>query len=174
MTRPSDLPGLLLELIRSIGLLHMVDAGVAVQVSLSELFALHELTADDGLAQQELTVRLHLDKSTVSRLVAGMEARGLLVRERDPGNRRIVRLSISPAGHRLHEDLAQAMRAHQQAVLAAMTAPERVALETGLVGLLRALHQTCRGCHDDLSHGVSLSHGARRNGGYRSVTRTTA
>jgi DNA-binding MarR family transcriptional regulator len=132
---------LLLELIRSIGLLHIVDDGAPGQVSLSELFALHELAARDGLAQQELTVRLHLDKSTVSRLVAGLEARGLLVRERDPGNRRIVRLSITPAGHRLHQDLAKAMRTRQQSVLAAMTAPERASLGAGLAGLLRALHQ---------------------------------
>ncbi len=141
MTRREDLHGLLLELVRSIGTLHLVDGGPAGQVSLSEVFALHELDSGEGLAQQELAARLRLDKSTVSRLVAGLEARGLLVRQRDRDNRRIVRLTITPAGHALHRDLAQAMHARQQSVLAAMTASERAALGTGLIGLLRALHQ---------------------------------
>ena len=143
MIRPdgADLHGLLLDLVRSVGLLHVVDAEAVGQVSLSEIFALHELDAGDGLAQQELASRLRLDKSTVSRLVAGLEARGLLLRERDPDNRRIVRLSITPAGHRMHVDLAAGMHARQECVLAAMTPAERAALGTGLAGLLRALHE---------------------------------
>jgi DNA-binding MarR family transcriptional regulator len=138
----ADLHGLLLELVRSVGLLHVVDAGNSGQVSLSEAFALHELDADGGLAQQELAARLQLDKSTVSRLVAGLQARGVLARERDPDNRRIVRLSLTPAGHRLHQNLAQAMHAHQQTLLATMTPAERAALTTGLAALVRALHRS--------------------------------
>jgi DNA-binding MarR family transcriptional regulator len=136
----AELHGLLLQLVRSVGLLQVVDAGPAGQVSLSELFALHELDSGGDLTQQELAARLRLDKSTVSRLVAGLEERGLLARERDPGNRRLVRLTITEGGHRLHRGLARAMHDHQQTVLAAMTATERVALGTGLTGLLRALH----------------------------------
>ncbi len=130
----------LLELVRSIGFLQVAAAGVDGQVSLSELFTLHEL--DGGsLAQQELAARLRLDKSTVSRLVAGLEDRGLVVRERDPANRRIVQLSITDAGRRLHHELGRAMHARQAPVLEGMTAAERTALSTGLTGLLRALHE---------------------------------
>ncbi len=138
----AELHGLLRELVRSVGLLHVADAGTTGQVSPSEIFAVHELDTRGGLSQQELAATLQLDKSTVSRLVAGLESRGLLVRARDPDNRRIVRLSLTPAGHRLHVDLADAMHDHQRSVLAAMTASERAALGTGLTGLLRALHQT--------------------------------
>jgi DNA-binding MarR family transcriptional regulator len=99
------------------------------------------------VSQQELAERLRLEKSTVSRLVAGLEVRGLLVRERDPANRRFVRLSLTPAGQRLHVDLARAMHERQGAVLAAMTPSERAALQTGLVGLLRVLHHSL---HDSL------------------------
>jgi DNA-binding MarR family transcriptional regulator len=146
----ADLHGLLLDLVRSVGLLHVVDPGTAGSggsVSVSELFALHELDAGGGLSQQELAERLRLEKSTVSRLVAGLEVRGLLVRERDPANRRFVRLSLTAAGQRLHVDLARAMHERQGAVLAAMTPSERAALQTGLVGLLRALHHLL---HDSL------------------------
>lgn len=144
MTREDEgeLHRLLLELVRSAGLLHVAGAGSAGQVSLSELLALHELDAGGALAQQELAAKLQLDKSTVSRLVAGLETRSLLIRQRDPNNRRIIRLSLTPAGRRLHLDLAQAMHARQRTVLAAMTAPERTALAAGLAGLLRALSES--------------------------------
>jgi DNA-binding MarR family transcriptional regulator len=130
---------LLLELVRSIGML-LADPE-AGQTSTSELFALHELDSDHGLAQHELAARLRLDKSTVSRLVAGLEARGLLLRHRDPDNRRIVRLALTPAGHRLHRALARALHERQDQVLAAMSDSEQAALATGLTALLRALHQ---------------------------------
>lgn len=171
----ADLHGLLLDLVRSIGLLHGAEprlhgpsgshtSGGADrsggshpsggshtsgrtgrsegQVSVSELFALHELDASGGLAQHELADLLRLEKSTVSRLVAGLEHRGLLVRERDPGNRRFVRLSLTPAGQRLHLDLARAMHDRQRSVLGSLTPSERSALETGLTALLRVLHHS--------------------------------
>lgn len=135
-----DVHHLLLDLVRSIGLLHVADVGPVGPASLSELFALHDLDVAEGLSQQELATRLRLDKSTVSRLVAGLERRGLLVRERSPHNRRVVELFLTERGRALHRDLGAAMHAHQQVVLGAMTAAERAALHTGLAGLLRALH----------------------------------
>lgn len=135
----ADLHSLLLGLHRSVGLLHTLDAGPVGEVSASELFALHELDAGEDLSQQDLAHRLRLDKSTVSRLLAGLERQGLVARHRDPHNRRLVRLSLTAAGKRLHRHLADEMHAHQQMVLSSMTASERAALRTGLAGLLRAL-----------------------------------
>lgn len=137
----ADLHELLLELVRSVGLLQVADVGRVGRLSLSEAFALHELDDGQGLAQQDIATRLRLDKSTVSRLVVGLEARGLLVRERDPNNRRIVRLSLTDAGREVHQAVARAMQARQRHVLAAMTASERTALALGLGGFLRGLHQ---------------------------------
>jgi len=138
----ADTHTMLFELVRSVSLLHVLDAGGAGTASMSELFALHELDSTPGMAQNELADRLRLDKSTVSRLVAGLESRGLVTRERDTGNRRFVRLSITPAGRRLHERVGRSLHQRQQEVLAAMTASERSALDVGLGGLLRALHST--------------------------------
>jgi DNA-binding MarR family transcriptional regulator len=138
----ADTHAMLFELVRSVSLLHVLDGGAAGPASMSELFALHELDSTPGLAQNELADRLRLDKSTVSRLVAGLESRGLVTRERDTGNRRFVRLSITPAGRRLHQRVGRGLHKRQQEVLEAMTAEERSALDVGLAGLLRALHST--------------------------------
>jgi DNA-binding MarR family transcriptional regulator len=56
-------------------------------------------------SQQDLAARLHLEKSTVSRMAAGLEQRGLVVRERDPGNRRLYRLRLTERGAELRAAL---------------------------------------------------------------------
>jgi DNA-binding MarR family transcriptional regulator len=137
---PGELHDLLLDLVRSVGLLHLVDAGPGVPGSPSEIFALHELDANGGLAQQDLAHRLTLDKSTVSRLVAALERRGLVHQERDPANRRISRLHLTEAGRAVHAQIAAAFHHRHLEILADMTAQERAALSTGLTALLRTLH----------------------------------
>lgn len=137
---PEPLHGLLMELVQASGLLQPgSDQGPAV--SLSELFAIHELDADGPLAQRDLTERLRLDKSTVSRLVAGLVRKGYVARERDPANRRLDRLLVTEDGRRAHRELRDAFHSRHVRVLDAMTADEREALRTGLTGLLRALHE---------------------------------
>ena len=136
---PEPLHGLLMELVQASGLLQPELGNGDHAVSLSELFAIHELDADGPLAQRDLTERLRLDKSTVSRLVAGLVRKGYIARERDPANRRLDRLHVTDAGRVAHREIREAFHARHLEVLAAMTETERTALVTGLTGLLRAL-----------------------------------
>ena len=68
------------------------------QVSSSEARALIELVTARGIAQGELAGLLGLEKSTVSRLAAGLERKGWIRRGRDEGNQRYVRLYLTPEG----------------------------------------------------------------------------
>jgi len=61
--------------------------------------------------------------------------------ERDPANRRDVRVSLTPAGRRAHRGLTRVLHARQRDVVTAMTEAERAALRTGVTALLRALAQ---------------------------------
>lgn len=137
---PEPLHGLLMQLVQASGLLQPELADAGHSVSLSELFAIHELDVDGPLAQRDLTERLRLDKSTVSRLVAGLVRKGYVARERDPANRRVDRLLVTDAGRTAHREIREAFHARHVQVLAAMSDAEREALLTGLSGLLRALH----------------------------------
>src|SRR6266852_1054142 len=78
------------------------DAGQAADgqlaVSASEARALIELVAARGIAQGELGSLLGLEKSTVSRLAAGLERKGWIRRGRDEGNQRYVRLYLTRDG----------------------------------------------------------------------------
>jgi DNA-binding MarR family transcriptional regulator len=130
---------LLQELTRAIGMLHHSLPGEPI--TLSQVFALHELDQGRPLSQQELAERLGLDKSSVSRLAADMETKGLLVRERDPANRRFYRLRLTDQGRAYHARAGAAFRERVAPLLDAMTAAERAALVKGLGGLIRVMRE---------------------------------
>jgi len=108
-------------------------------VSASEARALIELVSARGIAQGELATVLGLDKSTVSRLAAGLERKGWLRRGRDEANQRYVRLYLTPEGREVAGRLWQAWQSRQARILAALSADERAGLSTGLAGLVRGL-----------------------------------
>jgi DNA-binding MarR family transcriptional regulator len=134
---------LIMELVRTAGILRAEEPGPTRTLPLSHTFALHEIDrADEELSQRDLAERLGLEKSTVSRLAAHLEALGLLVRERDPENRRSYRLRITSAGRTLHEHLGRAAEARYEAISSSLTEAERDALLVGLPALIRAVHRS--------------------------------
>ena len=132
---------LMMELVRVIGLVELDRLVVGQPISLSQAFAVHELDADVPLSQRELAERLHLEKSSVSRMAAEMERNGLLVRERHPDNRRLYRLRLTARGRALHRDIAAAFHQRYVRWTSAMTAAELDALLAGLVALVRAVRE---------------------------------
>jgi DNA-binding MarR family transcriptional regulator len=108
-------------------------------LSASEARALIELVSARGIAQGELASLLGLDKSTVSRLAAGLERKGWIRRGRDEGNQRYVRLYLTPQGGDVAARVWQAWQSRQARILAALSADERAGLSAGLGGLVRGL-----------------------------------
>jgi DNA-binding MarR family transcriptional regulator len=108
-------------------------------VSASEARALTELLAAHGIAQGQLATLLGLEKSTVSRLAAGLEGKGWIRRGRDERNHRYVRLYLTPQGRAVADRLWQAWQSRQERILAGLTAEERAGLALGLRGVLRGL-----------------------------------
>jgi DNA-binding MarR family transcriptional regulator len=134
-----ELHHLLMDVVRAAGLLQPDQAVPGQAVSLSQVFALHELDTATPLSQRELADRLGLEKSTVSRLAAEMERKGLLARERDPDNRRLYRLRLTDEGRALHVSIASVFHEQFRRWLAAMSPAERDALHVGLPALVRAI-----------------------------------
>jgi len=113
-------------------------AGVP-QLSGSEARALIELVKARGIAQGELASLLGLEKSTVSRLAAGLERKGWIRRGRDEGNQRYVRLYLTAEGGAVAARLWNAWHSRQARILGALTPEERDGLSAGLRGLVRGL-----------------------------------
>lgn len=108
-------------------------------MSASEARALIELVSARGIAQGELAAVLQLDKSTVSRLAAGLERKGWVRRGRDEDNQRYVRLYLTPEGAQMANRVWQAWHSRQARILAALSNDERAGLIAGLGGLVRGL-----------------------------------
>ena len=135
------LHALLMDVVRAAGLLQPDETIPGQTVSMSQAFALHELDSGTLLSQRDLAERLRLEKSSVSRMAAEMERKGLLVRERDPDNRRQYRLRLTDRGHAMHVRMASTFHMQYEQWVAAMTRAERVALLKGLPALVRAISQ---------------------------------
>jgi DNA-binding MarR family transcriptional regulator len=108
-------------------------------VSPSEARALIELISARGIAQGELAGLLGLEKSTVSRLAAGLERKGWIRRGRDEDNQRYVRLYLTESGRKVAAQVWAAWQSRQARILGSLSAEERTGLSAGLRGLVRGL-----------------------------------
>lgn len=105
----------------------------------SEARALIELASARGIAQGQLAAMLGLEKSTVSRLAAGLERKGWVRRGRDGENQRFVRLYLTPQGGEVAARVWQALLSRQARILSGLSNDERAGLSAGLRGLVRGL-----------------------------------
>lgn len=108
-------------------------------LSTSEARALIELVAARGISQGQLGTLLGLEKSTVSRLAAGLERKGWVERGRDEANQRYLRLYLTPEGSRVAAMVWQAWQSRQARILSGLSGREREGLAAGLRGLIREL-----------------------------------
>ncbi len=109
-----------------------------IGASASELFALEELS-DSPLTQSDLADRLGLEKSTVSRLVSGLEAKGWVTRRRHLHNRRFSQVTLSAAGHVAANRAGDNLQRRHAELFAALSEDELSALAVGVAALTRIL-----------------------------------
>ncbi|GGQ48323.1 MarR family winged helix-turn-helix transcriptional regulator [Couchioplanes azureus] len=126
-------------LFRLRGVLDPTRAIPGLGASLSEAMTLQELHARGRASQWELGDFLGLEKSTVSRLVDALAAKGWVTKERDPANRRFAQVRLTEAGVRTAAEVAAVMRARHERILAALTPAEREAVAVGLTALVREM-----------------------------------
>lgn len=87
--------------------------------------ALRILAAEGGLSQRALAERLGVLPSRLVAVVDDLEARGLVERRDDPGDRRSWELLLTERGRATLRAVATAAREHAEALLAGLTGPER-------------------------------------------------
>ncbi len=95
------------------------------------------LGVDKGLLPSELSHWLGVSRNTVSALLNGLEAQGLIVRQPHPTDRRRVQIHITEAGHDQVRQYAPPMGAFLDGLFAALTPAER----DTLLALLEKLHE---------------------------------
>ncbi len=91
-------------------------------------FLLRELWKEDGLAPGELARRLGLATPTVTRAAIRMEVAGLVTREPDLRDRRLVRIRLTERGRELEAVLDAETRTLSDRALAGFDENDRAAL----------------------------------------------
>lgn len=127
------------EFLQALGLHRPDQVPTGFSITLSEMFALMALATGAPMSQQVLAEHLHLEKSTVSRLIQHLEQRGWVKRVRDLHDTRMFRLHLSEEGHEAAERLAKSLAERHELLLAELKPDEQEALAYGLSALIRAL-----------------------------------
>lgn len=96
--------------------------------SLATYVVLHDAVAATGLSQRELAERIGLEGPTLTRHLDRMEAEGLIVRRRDPHDRRVWRIEPTAAGRRLYERLRRTADRLERTLTSGLEAAEIQAL----------------------------------------------
>jgi DNA-binding MarR family transcriptional regulator len=132
----------MVALVRAFGL-HQPDQTPCGQpVPVAEAHALQELARAEPLAQRDLAARLRLEKSTVSRLVAQLEDKGWVVRDRSSTDARVLLLRLTAEGRRMTEQIAAARQMRFAKLLAAIPEEQRAEVVAALTTLVEAIDAT--------------------------------
>ena len=83
----------------------------------------------------ELAHRLGLDRARTSRAITSLLAKKLITRDAMPGDRRQARLSLTPAGQAVHNDLFPQVRTLNQDLLAGLNAEAVQTLDLALADM---------------------------------------
>jgi DNA-binding MarR family transcriptional regulator len=107
-----------------------------VGLSLAKLGALrHLVLAAEPLTLSQLAERHCCGKSNVTQLVDRLEADGFVARESDPGDRRTVRATVTPAGRAAYERASVLLAEHERTIDAQLGSGPRAELARGLKAL---------------------------------------
>lgn len=128
-------------LIRALGLHRPDQTPCGAPVSVGEAQALFELANNPGISQNELAARLHLEKSTVSRLAKMLEQRGWLDRIRDKNDTRLLHLKLTAAGYKAVQRLAASRKARFTKIFEAIPLNKRNAIFDSLSLLSEVLNE---------------------------------
>jgi DNA-binding MarR family transcriptional regulator len=94
-------------------------------------------SAGRPLRMAEIAARLEVVPRSVTTMVDGVEASGLITRASDPGDRRSVLVSLTPRGRALLDSLERARRATAEEVFGGLAGHERADLARLLGALCR-------------------------------------
>jgi DNA-binding MarR family transcriptional regulator len=132
-------------------------------LTLSQYGLLQPLADADGARVRELAERAGIAPSTATRILDALERRGIVDRRPSSGDRRGVRITLTPAGRRVLDGEDGWMRARERELYASLPADER-ALAPDLLERLATFI-------DELAAGPNAREGAERGRGSDQASR---
>lgn len=136
----------LVEFVRSFGLLQPDRTPCGQPLHVSQAHALSAIAATPGISQHELTTTLGLARATVSEHVTELVARGWIERRRCDEDKRMQRLTLTPAGERVAGQIARSRHALLTEILGELDDDER-ASAIAVIGKLAESARVARTPH---------------------------
>jgi DNA-binding MarR family transcriptional regulator len=118
------------------------DEGTCCGVTLSQCHALLALSDAETVSLKDLTSRLSLDKSTLSRTIDSLARDGLADRQTRPGDRRVCCISLTPRGRAAVNRINGTWNRIAASVLERVPESERDRAVEGMEILSRAFAET--------------------------------
>jgi DNA-binding MarR family transcriptional regulator len=119
------LPGHQIRRLQQIAVGLFMEETAALDLTPVQFAALAEVARQPGIDQRTLARRIGIDTSTIGGVVDRLERRALMLRNADADDRRVRRLTLTPAGHRLLAEATPLMLQAQQRLLAPLPADDR-------------------------------------------------
>ena len=167
---PARLRSAIGAIVRRFGVAERADVACC-GVTVAQAAAIEALGAEGPLRLGDLSRRLGITPSTLTRNLARLEESGLVAREADPGDARSARVGLTGRGRKAARSVAEQETAFARQVIQRIPAGRRAAVIEALGDLLAAVRAAtedcCPGAFDHLmpgreTDGTTVETGARR------------
>ncbi len=133
-----ELPGFYIRRLQQIAVAIFLEETQDFGITPVQFAALTAIQREPGLDQRTLAGRIGFDTSTLGSVIDRLEARGLVVRNNSPTDRRVRLLSLTDAAHTLMRDIDPSMRQAQLRMLAPLPPEQRLVFMDMLRTLVEA------------------------------------
>jgi DNA-binding MarR family transcriptional regulator len=113
-----------------------VEALAPFDIHARDLGVLRAIERSESASQQQVADRLGVDRTTMVAIIDALEAKGIIVRRPDPGDRRRNVVELTPAGRTLLREATVASDAAEAELLAPLDRQEGEQLRTLLARIL--------------------------------------
>lgn len=108
-------------------------------ITIVQSWVLLFLSAQDGSSLKDIAGAIQLDSPVVTGLVDRLEKEGLVVRKEDPEDRRSLKISLTPRGREVVEEVVPAVVEYNQRIRSIIPENDAHAFERALEALEREL-----------------------------------
>ena len=110
-------------------------------ITVAEWRVLAHIVYDDQLSVREISAAVVIDKAKTSRAIARLEAAGYVRKQAGKTDGRLIRVSLTPKGRRLYDQIVPLANAFQADLLDALDKDQSAELQDALARLRRRLDE---------------------------------
>lgn len=125
LNKPQESPGRLIACLHHQARSYFEKELAPYDLGSGAMPVLKALLHHDGINQQELSAKLHVDKATTTRAITKLVKNGYVRRERDPEDQRAYRLFVTPKAQEIAPEIRRVLQAWTAILTEGLTDEEK-------------------------------------------------